>query len=120
MDKKCHMIEHNEIKGEVKRMEQNKDNEKKKIPTKQLPTKLTLTIRLLVGAYLLYTAYGLFPGATSPTEENHLFLAVFMIVFAVIGVLLLVVPGRALLQGRYVGGELDAGEEETSGEDTPL
>lgn len=91
-------------------MEQN--NEKKKIPTKQLPTKLTLTIRLLVGAYLLYTAYGLFPGATSATEENHLLLAVFMVLFAVIGVLLLVVSGRSLLQGRYADGELDAGEEE--------
>ena len=101
-------------------MEQNKDNEKKKIPTKQLPTKLTLTIRLLVGAYLLYTAYGLFPGATSPTEENHLFLAFFMVVFAVIGVMLLVVSGRSLLQGRYVDGELDAGEEEVSDEDAPL
>ena len=114
------MIERDEIKGEVKRMEQNKDNEKKKIPTKQLPTKLTLTIRILVGAYLMYTAYGLFPGATSPTEENHLFLAFFMVVFAVIGVMLLVVSGRSLLQGRYVDGELDAGEEEVSDEDAPL
>lgn len=87
-------------------------NEKKKIPTKQLPTKLTLTIRLLVGAYLLYTAYGLFPGATSDTEEGRLFLAIFMVLFAVIGVLLLVVSGGALLKGRYVGGELDACDEE--------
>lgn len=93
-------------------MEQNKNSEKKKIPTKQLPTKLSLMIRLLAGAYLLYTAYGLFPGATSSTQENHLLLAVFMVLFVVIGILLLVVSGRALLQGRYVGGELDAGEEE--------
>lgn len=97
-------------------MEQNKNNEKKKVPTKQLSTKLTLTIRLLVGVYLLYTAYGLFPGATSATEENHLLLAVFMVLFAVIGVLLLIVSGRSLMQGRYVGGELDAGEEEETHE----
>ena len=34
------------------------------------------------------------------------------VLIVVIGILLLVVSGRALLQGRYVGGELDAGEEE--------
>lgn len=114
------MIEHNEIKGEFRSMEQNKDNEKKKIPTKQLPTKLTLTIRLLVGVYLLYTAYGLYPGATSSVEENHLLLAFFMVFFAVIGVLLMALSGRALLQGRYVGGELDAGEEDVPDKDTLL
>lgn len=97
-------------------MEQN--NGKKKKPTGQLPTKLTLTIRLLVGAYLLYTAYGLFPGATSSTQEDHLFLAVFMVLFAVIGVLLLAISGRALLQGRYVDGALDAGEEEKTQDET--
>ena len=37
-----------------------------------------------------------------------------MIAFMIIGIALLLFAGRDLLRGRYVGGELDAGEEEES------
>ena len=47
-----------------------------------------------------------------------------MIAFGIIGVLLVLIAGMGLLNGRYVGGEMDAGEEEapaaiTESEPTP-
>ena len=90
-------------------MEKKNHDQKQKIATGRLSTKLSLTIRVLVGFYLLYTAYQLFPGATSAEEQGHLLLTVFMVLFVIIGFFLIIVSARSLLQGRYVGGELDAG-----------
>lgn len=91
-----------------------------KIETKYLPTTFTLTVRALVGAYLLYTAYSLIDGVMNGEGRDKYFFGVFLIAFTVIGILLLLCAGRDLLRGRYVGGALDAGEaaNEGSGEES--
>ncbi len=84
-----------------------------KIPTKYLPPKFSLTIRILVGAYVIYLSYGLMDGVVGGEGRDKYFLGIFMVAFAVIGLLLVFFSGRDLLRGKYVGGEMDAGEGET-------
>lgn len=81
-----------------------------KIPSKFLPTKFMLTARVLVGGYLLYTAYSLIEGVVGGEGRDKYFLGAFMVAFTIIGILLLLFSGRDLLSGRYVGGALDGGE----------
>ena len=108
-------------------------NEKKneKLPTSKLPTQLTLTVRALVGGYLLYTDYQLIGSLTNPdnTPQNKVFFGVAMLVFLVVGVFLLGLSAKYYKEGRYQGGAMDAGEddenistidgEEKKSEDTP-
>lgn len=87
-----------------------KNEEDRKIQTKYLPTKFTLTVRILVGAYLLYTSYSLIDGVMTGEGRDKYFFAIFMIAFTIIGILLIIFAGRDLLRGRYVDGAMDAGE----------
>ena len=92
-----------------------KKNEK--IESRFLPTKFMLTVRVLVGAYLVYTSYSLIDGVVNGTGRDKYFLGIFMIAFAIIGILLMLFAGRDLLRGKYIGGELDAGDaQEDEGE----
>lgn len=84
---------------------------KKKIETRLLPTKFSLTIRILVGAYLIYVSYSLIEGVQTSAGREQLFLGFFLVAFAIIGVLLIAFSGKAMTEGRYVDGALDAGEE---------
>ncbi len=103
-------------------MSKNYANADGKIPTKYLPPKFSLTIRVLVGAYVIYLSYGLIDGVVGGEGRDKYFLGIFMVAFAVIGLLLVFFSGRDLLRGKYVGGEMDAGdgaaEEEKNGEET--
>lgn len=90
-------------------MEKNQKNEK--IQSKYLPTKFMLTVRVLVGAYLLYTSYSLIDSVVNGAGRDKYFLGMFMIAFTIIGILLMFFAGRDLLRGKYIGGEMDAGEE---------
>lgn len=90
-------------------MAQN-NNGNGKIPSKFLPTKFMLTARVLVGGYLLYTAYSLIEGVVGGEGRDKYFLGAFMVAFTIIGILLLLFSGRDLLSGKYVGGALDGGE----------
>lgn len=94
-----------------------KTNKEEKIPSKYLPTKFNLTAKLLVGAYLLYTSYSLIDGVINGEGRDKYFLGIFMVAFTIIGILLMLYAGRSLLHGKYVGGELDAGEEQESTEE---
>ena len=55
-----------------------------KIPTKYLPPKFSLTIRVLVGAYVIYLSYGLMDGVVGGEGRDKYFLGIFMVAFAVI------------------------------------
>lgn len=95
-----------------------KKEKDQKIQTKYLPTKFTLTVRVLVGAYLLYTAYSLIDGIMTGEGRDKYFFAIFMTAFTIIGVLLILFAGRDLLRGRYVDGAMDAGESASAEENT--
>ncbi len=77
----------------------------------KLPTKVTLTIRVLVGGYLLYTAYSLREAIQTSVGREHIFFLLFTVLFVLCGVFLVLHSGRELLRGRYVGGALDETEE---------
>ncbi len=74
-------------------------------------TKVSLTIRILVGAYLLYTAYTLFKGIPQYTGNEKIVFILFSIFFAVIGALLIFFSGKALLNKQYDDGSCNDEEE---------
>ena len=80
----------------MQEQEQNQTVEKVK-----LPTKVTLTIRVLVGGYLLYTAYSLIDAFKTNTGKEQLFFGVFMLLFVVCGIFLVVHGVRGLINGKY-------------------
>ncbi len=90
-------------------MSEVKENEK--IPTGKLPTKFTLTVRALVGGYLLYTSYELIDSLASGEPKEKVFFAIAMIAFTIIGIVLLFLSGKSLIKGKYQGGAMDAGDQ---------
>ena len=86
-----------------KQMEKNK---------KPLLPKSTLIIRLIAGGYLIYLAYELLmglnqtEGAPMPVTIGAAF------VFAVCGLVLVIMNGRDFLKGNFKGGIMDKPEEE--------
>ena len=71
--------------------------------------KASLTIRLLIGAYLLYIDYQVFGDVMAREGISKIVMIICMILFAVIGVFLMIMSGRALL---------GAGEAKKPGEET--
>lgn len=88
-------------------MKEKKPNQK--IETRLLPTKFMLTIRGLVGAYLLYVSYSLIEGVKTTQGNEKLFLGFFMVAFTIIGIGLILFALKSVTEGRYVDGALDAG-----------
>ena len=85
-------------------------NPNKMIETKFLPSKFMLMVRMLVGAYLLYTSYTLVQSLIAGTAKNKYVFAVVVVLFTIIGIGLIIVSLWHMYKGRYVGGALDAGE----------
>lgn len=62
--------------------------------------KTRMTVYILVGGYLLYLAYGLYGGLAEMTDDKMIFIAA-MVVFAIVGVALIIVGIRGL--GKAIG-----------------
>ena len=79
---------------------------------KPLLPKSTLIIRLVAGMYLIYLAYELGMGLIDASAEGApapvIILAV--IAFAVVGLNLTIVSGKAFLKGEFQGGIMDVSE----------
>lgn len=71
-------------------------------PTKHRPPQISLILRALCGAYLIYLAWDLRGAAAGALrgEENLLFLPA-AVVFLVVGALLCFFSIRALIRGEY-------------------
>jgi hypothetical protein len=67
-------------------------------------TKLSLTIRIVVGVYILYTAMSLVKGIPQAVGTEKLLFIAFTVFFTVAGVLLVVFAGKALLYKQYDDG----------------
>lgn len=93
---------------------ENQDNEKR--PFKYYPTKVTLGIRLVVGAYLLYTSYKLLDGVQNGEGRERMFIGIFMILFVIVGLLLVLFSTYFLLKGRYQGGPADTNQYNETGD----
>ena len=90
------------------------DDDNKK---RQIPQKSVLTIRFLVGAYLLYTDYSLIEGAMSREGGERIVIIAFMILFLVAGGFLMINSGKLLWDDwKNERAELRAQEEEAKQE----
>lgn len=75
-----------------------------------MPTKIMLTIRLIVGGYLIYLAYDIRESVFSP--DGNIVFIIAAIIFIVCGGIIVAFSARDLLTGRYLGGPLDTSEQE--------
>lgn len=81
---------------------ENMDNNENK---KKLPNKMRLTLGVVVGAYLLYLAYGLFENLGNHAGTEQLLFGACACVFAAVGSGLAAYAARALIRGEYDKGE---------------
>lgn len=72
-----------------------------------LPTKISLTIRLMVAVYLFYIVYSLRDVTQKYSGGELAFFFVAIAAFVVIGLILIIHSARALAMGKYVGGAMD-------------
>lgn len=75
-------------------------------------TKVGLTLRILVAAYVLYLAYGLIQGFGETSGNDRIFIGIAIGVFLVAGGAILILSAKKLIRKEYV----DAYEEAESGE----
>lgn len=81
---------------------------------KSLLPKSSLIIRLIAGGYLIYLAYELFMGLGANTGEGAP-MAVSIgaaVIFAICGLILVIINGRDFLKGNFQGGIIDVSEDE--------
>ena len=90
--------------------------ENKKIPTAQLPTKLMLFVRVAAGAYVMYAAYSIKDSLATVAGAEKIFFMAVMVAFPVIGLLLIIHSLKALKEGRFVDGAMDAGAQASAEE----
>lgn len=93
-----------------------KENEEKR--KSYLPTKMSLTIRLAVGLYLLYTVYSLRDVTQKYAGRELIFFIAAIALFGVVGIFLCIHSARAFITGRYADGAMDGSgdmEESKSG-----
>lgn len=104
--------------------ESNSLQDKENDNTSYLPNKVTLILRVMVGGYLVYTAWSLKDSFQTHTGTELAFFIIFAVLFALIGAFLLIVSGYALYKGKYAGGTMDRPEmpqaEQETGENTQV
>lgn len=84
-------------------MEENKNTQENAVTPKRYPTQLVLTIRVIVGAYVLYSMYEVL----SSGDEKSTLMYVAVALIAVIGLIILVWALKMLICGQYEGGKAD-------------
>ena len=81
-------------------------NEKK--PRKYaLSTRNWLLCKVRIGGYLLYNTYQIVQNLSTYEGNQKLIFTGFSVVFVVVGVALIVLSIRGMMQGYYVGGPMD-------------
>lgn len=81
-----------------------------------LVNKMSLIFRIVVGGYLLYTAYSLVPAIQNDTSNQKIFFALFTVLFTVVGGFLAIKSIQSLIYGRYIGGAADPATQEAAEE----
>ena len=103
MNEKLETIADNENREKEENME---ETIKETQPAKKLPNKMRLSLGMVVGAYLLYLAYGLFENLGNYEGTEKLFFGIFTFVFFAAGGVLVAFTVRALAKGEYDKGDL--------------
>lgn len=86
-------------------VQQVSDGEGGKGNKKSDDTKIGLTLRILVSAYVLYLAYGLIEGFGETAGNDRIFIAIAIIVFIVAGGAILILSAKKLIRKEYVDAE---------------
>lgn len=71
-------------------------------------TKVGLTLRILVAAYVLYLAYSLIQGFGETSGNDRIFIGIAIVVFLIAGGAILILSGRKLIKKDYIDGNDDA------------
>jgi len=85
------------------------DNNEKKTK-RYLPNQSMLTIRVVVGGYLVYLAYDIV--STEALTVPRIGIILFSILFAVAGLFIVIATIRSFIKGEYIGGKADFTEDE--------
>lgn len=75
-------------------------------------TKVGLTLRILVAAYVLYLAFGLIQGFGETTGNDRIFIAIAIVVFVAAGGAILILSAKKLIKKEYVDADEQAGDDE--------
>lgn len=77
-------------------------------------TRVGLTLRILVSAYVLYLAYGLIRGFGEAAGNDRIFIAVAIVVFVAAGGAILIFSAKKLIRKEYVDadGEKEEGDKQ--------
>lgn len=93
-------------------VQQVSDGEGGKGIKKSGDTKIGLTLRILVSAYVLYLAYGLIEGFGETAGNDRIFIAIAIIVFIVAGGAILILSAKKLIRKEYVDAEEQTEDDE--------
>ncbi len=80
-------------------------------------TKAVLTIRLLIGAYLLYIDYQIFGDVMAREGTSKYVMLLAMALFAVFGIFLIIMSAKALIRGETEADEIE--DTDHDNEDAP-
>ena len=81
---------------------------------KTLNTKTSLIIRLIAGMYLIYLAYELFMGLNASEGAPKALVIGAAVIFCIVGIMLVIIHGKAFLKGEFQGGIMDTSVTEDS------
>lgn len=75
-------------------------------------TKVGLSLRILVSAYVLYLAYGLIQGYGDAAGNDRIFIAIAIIVFVASGGAILILSVKKLIRKEYMDAEGETEDDE--------
>lgn len=75
-------------------------------------TKVGLSLRILVSAYVLYLAYGLIQGFGDATGNDRIFIAIAIVVFVAAGGAILILSAKKLIRKEYMDAEGETEDDE--------
>ena len=79
-----------------------------KYPSRKLPTRIMLSIRIILGGYLMYLAYGLRESFVLPIAKENIIFIIAAVAFVIVGILIIFFSISDLKNGKFQGGEMDA------------
>lgn len=88
--------------GGLPDMHQAADSPDGKENKKYRDTKVGLTLRILVSAYVLYLAFGLIQGFGETAGNDRIFIAIAIVVFVAAGGAILILSAKKLIRKEYV------------------
>lgn len=75
-------------------------------------TKVGLSLRILVSAYVLYLAYSLIRGFGDATGNDRIFIAIAIVVFVAAGGTILILSAKKLIRKEYMDAEGETEDDE--------